>query len=185
MSFRFRHVDAKTGYGALRAAILFGRQQFGTPRSTKTMEEQIRARQPRPGEGENAGKDPYLGKTVQPDGLSNLPPNFLLEQHREGAAAFGTVLEEVKERIPQHDELIAEHLELSYDGETVSHEKLTDGIETAGRRSAYLAIVLGGVAALAVLGTLLGAYGVRKGLEAGAEVHELRREVQALRGAQP
>lgn len=158
---RLRHIKAED-YNPTFAAVGFARGRFGAARSSKTMEEELRAKAPKPGEGQRSTPDPFLFRTIQPDAERQIPPEFRLEQQREGAAAYGVALQETVRRLPQHDELIAEHLELSYDGETVSHEKLEDGITASRRTSAYLGGGLLALGLVATVGLLLGGMAFRQ-----------------------
>jgi hypothetical protein len=176
---RLRHIKAED-YNPTFAAVGFARGRFGAARSSKTMEEELRAKAPKPGEGQRSTPDPFLFRTIQPDAERQLPPEFRLEQQREGAAAYGVALQETVRRLPQHDELIAEHLELSYDGETVSHEKLEHGIASQSRTSAYLAIVLVTVAVVATLALLLAGWAHNELGAAARQMHDLRARIEQI-----
>jgi hypothetical protein len=179
---KFRHVDPNAStYTALRTAVGFGRGRFGSAKPIKVMAEELAARAPLHGEGALSKPDPLTGLTIQPDGTPSLPPEFVLDRQREGAAAYGAALEELKGRTPQHDEILAEHLDLSYDGETVSHERLEDGISESRRVSVILGAALLAFALVASAALVLAGWTHSELGAAARQIQELRGQVEQLR----
>lgn len=132
-------------YGTLRTQLGWARARLGGAPGTKAMEAELAARAPSPGEGRNSKPDPIWRGTIQPDapGHPADPPPDRTEQIRAGSAALGVVLHQVVERVPEQDQLIAEHLEISEEGESLfGHHSLDRRHERHERIDALLAGVL-------------------------------------------
>lgn len=162
-------------------ALGFGRRRLGAAPGHKTMEQENAAFAPRHGEGQLSKPDPFLHKTVQPEALQQLPPTAQVEQFRAGAAAIGTVTQQLVERVPQHDAVYAEHLEESEDGETlVGHHSLESQHQAHRRVEALLAGVLLCVSAVATLALLLGGLALSELGASARQLHELRLRVEQV-----
>lgn len=182
---RLRHVDS-SHYNRTRAELGWARGRVGgSAPPVQVMEEELSLRAPQPGEGRQSKPDAYINKTIQPDALDQLPPQFQVSELRKAVDAMGRAVQQPIDRLDEHDEMVAAHLELSYDGDTVSHDKLHHGIEVQERTSKYLALVL--VVAVAVaLGALALAVSARAELgHARHQMHELRSRVERLEQAPP
>jgi hypothetical protein len=166
---------------SLLTALGFGRRRLGAAPGFKMMEQENLAFAPKPGEGQLSRPDPFLHKTVQPDAFEQMPPEYRIEQFRAGAAAIGSVTQQLVERLPEHEALLAEHSEESEDGETlVGHHSLEQQHQNHRFVEALLAGVLLCVSAVATLALLLAWLSLSDLGAAGRQLHELRARIEQL-----
>lgn len=182
---RLRHVDT-THYSRTRTELGWARGRVGSVApSLQSMEAELAARAPRPGEGRQSKPDPYINKTIQPEALEQLPTEVQIRELRGTVDAMGRVVQQPIDRLDEHDEVIAAHMELSLDGEHVNHDKLTQGIEQQRRASLFLGGSLFALGLIATIALLLGGLAFRhvgtltqQHQQLILEVRQLRSEIQ-------
>ncbi len=159
----------------------FGRGRLGAAPGNKAMEQEMAARAPLVGEGSQSKGDAWLGKTVQPDHLAQLPPEFLIDHHRAGAAAIGVAVQRLADRVPEQEALLAEHLELSYDGEVlVGHGAIDRQLSQGWWTAVVLGVGVVGVGAIAALAFLMGWVALDQITQRDEHIRQLQQEIELL-----